>query len=699
MTSEEILREDVASVERVRNRLSKSADNQLSKILAALLPKLMARLESSLLGPFESPNCEELTLLVQEHINGILCHSLERLRANQSLETYVLMQGLLPFLRSDSTVVSTWALIFLQRGISRCTSTTLPSDMASTLIQSVDLLHSEATVNPCKTVHARLNSSSWLFLDCVMMSAGLKSFIDWDLDLYEQKDLLWEIENSSKWIPLASENAASAAVLDGSGVFHLLLDLLLFWPTELAARTGVSVEGETRLCLRSQIPDEERRFLRVQPRGARNKWSDIAQSYLRHLKLVGLRYTIWPRDGGLFQGENSDRALVLAVLFASQDSMHGRLAAEYIHKFNAVTTATRGAFTKSTAQYSVHVACALLILMAGDVRVIPLLTLFEKIHRRAPWKKILGEIATQETRQRPPLPASLSFRATSFLLDHRPSINDVESGREEIQLLVDLALLLATRPEGDGSMRIADESKYSKFGAVQLMQVFFDQLIPCSKVDVGRTNDPLAISVIKACLDVAVEVISIVVELGNANLELYQVGNQLLPGGVEAPFQHRHDLNRMLNSHRATQKRRNLGTDDAERARQVAYNLIARCACHTIRREKRPFELPIILFRCSIYEDAYMQHYVRKASSALLDLYTCIIHNEKWEKLSANAVVGETTISLQQLVVPLLPAILDAVCSDSVDAIDGDRVDPTIFTPNAQQRVYLSAKILDKRPQ
>lgn len=676
MTSEETLSSDVASLVRVRNRLSSSPDNQqLPKILSALLPKLLTRLEASLsVQSYDSPRCKDLTLLAQEHINGILLHGLERLRGNPDLPSSSIISAVLPFLESKNSVLGTWALIYIQGGISRCTSDTLPADTVPTLIQSIDQLHAGINVLPCKTSLARLTSTSWMLLDCIMMSVGLKPLIDWDLDVFDGKASNWEIQSSDSWGSLVSERAISAAAIDGTGVFHLLLDLLLFWPNEPALHSGLSVDGESRLCHRSRIPEEEQLTIRAQRRGnrrftAEDKWSDMAHSYLRQLKLVSLRYAIWPRKGGMFQQSNSDRALVLAVITACNNSMHGRLSADYINELSNkenLQKQAKGLFCVPSSKYSLNVAYVLLILMVGDQRANPLLQSFEKRCHRTPWTAILGTTPSQESRQRPPLPTAVSSRAVAFLLNNRLSLSDPDKNRDEVQLLVDLTGLLASRPEGDGSLRSSDERKYSKFWGVQLIHAFFEHLGLSPAVTNGEGDEWSSSRT--TCLDVAVEVISIVVEVGESNVEQPRVANRQLPGGAEVPFPRRHDLNRMLNAHRASLKRRKLGADDAIRARQIAYEVIGTSAVHSISRESRPFELPVCLLRCSIYEDDYMQHYVSKANTALLDVYNQYIQAKEWGKLSGKTHVDGTESSLQQLAVPLLPALLDAVCSDGSSA-------------------------------
>ena len=57
--------------------------------------------------------------------------------------------------------------------------------------------------------------------------------------------------------------------------------------------------------------------------------------------------------------------------------------------------------------------------------------------------------------------------------------------------------------------------------------------------------------------------------------------------------------------------------------------------------------------------------YVSRASKALLDLYAGYVKAKEWQKLCPNFTVDGSLRSLQQVVVPLLPAMLDSACSDS----------------------------------
>jgi hypothetical protein len=626
VSEEERLVQDVASLTRVRNRLARSPDNQLPKILPALLPKLMARLANYSDVPLKNLKCQEFSLHAQDHICGTLAHALERVRGNAGLPVGDLMNALLPFVTSTKPVLSTWALIFLQGNVQRCTFETLPSSTMAMLIQCVDLLHMEIRDKPGKPTQARLTSASWLFLDGIVMSAGLKPLVDWDMDFYDERDLRWETQKSDSWDALVSANAVSAAAFNGAGVFHLLLDLLLFWPTESAVHSGISSHGESLLSHRSRIaPEEQQQQQQRRPQrgGARlvgNKWTEVAHIYLRHLKLIGLRYAIWPSNQGLFQGETADRALILSVLFSSHNSMHGRLASDFLNEYNSSNGLknVEGSFELFSADCSLAVACSLLILITGDRNARPVLEAFEESHSTRLWEAILGQRPVEESTQRFPLPVGVAVRGVTFLLEHPLKwANTKDESKEYARLLIDLALLLANRPEGDSALRSTDERKQGKFCAVQLVKTIYNQLLSSAIIH-HENADEWTRMIFEKCLDASIEVLTVVVEVGQSNVDRQRNPHAQMPLGVAAAFNHRNDLNRLLNTHRESQKRRKLGMDDAIQARQVAYELITGLVAYSLDREKGPFELPIFLLKCAIYEEEYMQHYVGKALDALL---------------------------------------------------------------------------------
>ena len=124
------LADDVASLTRVRNRFSRSSDQQLYKIMPVLLPKLFKRLEKyrtlvmndDEVSTKQSSLCDSTISLIEEakkNVYGIVANAMERLRGNESMPSEPLIRAMMPFINSSNPVVGTWALAFLQISIRR----------------------------------------------------------------------------------------------------------------------------------------------------------------------------------------------------------------------------------------------------------------------------------------------------------------------------------------------------------------------------------------------------------------------------------------------------------------------------------------------------------------------------------------------------------------------------------------------------
>ena len=673
---EQSLAQDVASLSRVRNRLARAPDEQLPKILPALLPRLLLRLEQYSESTIDDPQCQKTRLQALEDVSGILVHALERVRgANSDVQVGDLMNSMFPFVKSRSPVSSTWALVFLQSSMKRCTVGSMPPLTMSTMIQSVDFLYNDLLLQTKMSTQTRLTNASWLLLDCIIMSAGLKPLVDWDMESFENKEMSWETQKSESWDALAPHEAIDTTNLDGNGTFHFLLDLLLFWPTEPFPRSGISEFGTSRISHRSLISGEEhnvqarRTTGRRAGRWASSKWNDSTLLYLRHLKLNCLRCAVWPADHGLFQGRNAGRALILSILMASCNSMHGRLAADFVnhHDTSKGFKKIKNAFEVSSLGCSLQLACALLILVVGDRSAQPILAAFEAKHGPKLWESILGHRPSEKSLQRPPLPLVIAGRAVDFLLHHSLKWASTEhESKDDTRLLIDLALILASRPKDDQAILNTDDSKHGKFWGVQLVKSFYNQLI-ASFIIHNEDTDDWTINVFEKCLDASREVLQVVVEVGESNVENQRNPHPQMPLGVPAPFLHRQDLNQLLNCHRTAQKRQKLGMDDAIKAREAAYEFISALAAYTIGRQEKSFELTIFLLECAVYEDECMQHYVTKALEALLEVYSDALGTDVWWKMLEQNQFA-LNASMQQQAIPLLPALLDAVCSDSITA-------------------------------
>ena len=677
----ERLTQGVASLKNVRNRLAHSPDDRLPKILAGLLPRLLSRLEEHTDATFSatastssvptSPTSEQfLHRQAQSEISGTLAHALERIRGNPYLPADLWVEALLKSVSSENAISSTWTFAFLQVGLARCRHGTLPSSTMGALIKCVDALHSQLLLiqDASLSLKSRLDRASWLLLDTIAITVGLTPFVDWDMDHFE--DAGWESQKSESWRDTSLHARSGVAVdLDGAGVFNLLLDLLLFWPTNWDPRhfrdsTGISEHGDARLNHRQREGQE---------------WSEMAQSYLRHLKLAALRCAV----GSFFQGENSERALVLCILLTSHNSMHGRLAADFLSKYDASQRLSKNGTSLqiSSSGCSISVVCSLLVLILGDAVADPLLVAFATEHDRRLWEEILGARPMEKSLQRPPLSLPVAARAIDFLRKHKFMLPESTTvAKEAVGLLTSLMLLLGKQhTEG-------------KYWAIQLMQSCYRETMGLTTLQDDAAFDNWTLEILNKWLTVCLQVLIVVIEAGATNVaqERRHPDLAVLPPGVPAPFNRRNDLNRLLNSHRALLKRKKLGDDEAVHAREAAYRMIVDLAPHSLFRKGDVFELPNILLKCVVYENEVLQLHAVDALDALLKQYKQVLSNG-----SVCLIENEPDL-LRHKATLLLPSLLDAVCSDSNAAKSAAAkwTSQLLFSMDPQAACHLSAYLV-----
>ena len=656
------LTEDVASLIRVRHRFSGSPDIALPRILEGLIPRLVKRMETHFaesvgLGQHQS-NEQLLRLRAQGEISGILAHALERIKGNTNIPLNGIVEALLPsVIQPECPVAWTWLFAFLGTGIARCKVESLPLDTMAVIIKCIDQIHNKAILEASECVQTQLSKCSWIFLDTVAIVAGLTPLIDWDIDHF--KEPRWEVQKSSTWQSLARESAVAAVTSDGNGLFHLLLDVLLFVPDQRTANqhTGIASTGLSRMNHRKQ---------NEQP------WPDIAQRYLRHLKLACLRISVWPHESGLFQ-KHHDRALVLCILMNSFSTMHGRLATDYLHHEDGHRTVKKlrrssDMAVASSPRCSTSVACALLILILGDAISRPVLEAVstQQSDLTQLWERILGPLPKSDNFRRPPLPLAVASRAVAYLQRDHLEWSDCQEGgfggkERTSRLLINLLLLLAEQ-HIDG-----------KFWAIQLVVSFFGTfLIPkggTAMIKVrGIEFDGWEQEILTKCLRISSQILYVVVEAGENVTEHIRAPQRVepLPLGVPAPFDERNDLNRLLSCHRANQKRRNLAMDEAIHARRAAYQMITNLVSSSLMVElesTRSFKWPCLLLKCAVYEHRSMQPYVSKALDSLLQSYVV-----GFSDIFPQRKDPITRSSMEHEAVPLLPSLLDAVCSESAVA-------------------------------
>eukprot|EP00980_Cylindrotheca_fusiformis_P031038 scaffold25736_cov117-Cylindrotheca_fusiformis.AAC.7 len=638
--------EELATLERVRFRLSQSPDERLPKVLSALLPKLLTKLEGYVMRSFDEAKYSTLRSQAIAHIQGILAHAVERLKGNPLLLTQDLLGSVLSFVASGNAVTSTWSIAFLSIGMQHENRAAhIPANTTATLIQCVDSIHCEAVRRTPEVFPGRYFEASWMLLDCFSLKANCAPLLEWDMDY--TLSMQWENKKSDLWKSIVDNEAVVAASSNGAGLFHLLLDLLLL---------SISSVSQNQICisefglLRMAYRQNESRTTQDWKIRRRIVWTESAQLYIRHLKLIALRSAVWPIDHGLFHGKSMDRALVLSVVAASYESMHGRLALDYLDKSpNCCSLAT---------------VISLLILIVGDEKAMPLLEEFQAHHTDRMWEPILGPVSKDAFMQRPPLPIDCAKGVATFLANQKLDGQELSfADKDEIRLLIDLCHSLTETNNLEGaSPNAEDEQRNKKFVCIHIANSLYMQLRHLSLID-ERNPDAWAISVFEKCLHLSVEVLSMVVELGQSNVEKLRNRPEARPLGVHARFGHRNDLNMLLNSHRESLKRRKLSVEYATVARQSAYGFISKLAPFSYNHGNQPFKLPILLLGCAVYEEQRLQHCVAAALDDLLGQYSAALDGNGWRD-----VYGGQYTSRQQLAIPLVPALLDTVCADSEHA-------------------------------
>lgn len=662
-------KEQLASVIRVRNRLAVAPDSKLSHVLTGLLPRLCRQLDKNSLALYcvssetEGTATEtQLRLLrqqIQQHLLGILAHCSERIRGNISLRNAAWIEAVVSDLNSwESSVTLTAALSLLETAISSLNHNNedecehkhdkyAASNLVPHLISFLDRHHHSQDENLSPTTSSsqrmHLRMASWLLLDAVALSSGMHVHADWVMMDDAESAVPWD---RLEVAPFPNEAAVQAITKDGAGVFHLLLDVLLFWPateTTNATATGLSSEGLAKM-------NHKRK-------GA--SWNEL---YLLQLKYVCVRYALGtPTHPGLFCSGNN-RAVLLAVL-ASGNSMHGRLALAYLNQMHCNGTQSPIARqlnktnfkceAPTTVSCSLTLAVSLLILMLGDADATPLLSRYRQYEKLALCNEsILGPLPTAATLLRTALPIGSASLAAQFVLDHfHPNVNPTDDDWVGLRLYLDLIVVL--------------QDQRGAYWGIQLMQNLYNEL---RKALADHENDEWVNDFYQRCLQTAKTVLvalpeAATREMGDgATTGLLQPA-QGVPAGLPEPFERRRDLNMLLRDHRVRQKRKRVQSSGAIKARQVAYQIITELATERYLVEscedKLSFDIPIVILQCASVEDETMQSYLSQAMDALLSAYKQLAATRR------GSVFGTKT---QHQVAPLLPSLVSAACSDSAAA-------------------------------
>ena len=672
------LEQDLAVAVRVRNRLAQTGDAQLPHVLQGLLPRLLRRLDANALAlygdgddghgttaatmttPEARQRRQQLRAQIQAQLLGCLSHCSERVRGgllttnkkNNTESSTSWVEAVLKDLNVwQSSVTLTVALSLLETAFpsvsaaaaavavqqqkkrnhpqSTATTTTtttttaccVPSSLLPPLVEFLDgqyralmmLADEGSPAAPAVTESSsrlRVRTAGWLLLDAIAMLSGMQVFTDWDLMGDHHQSIAWDVLEEA---PSADAATRQLVAKDGCGVLDLVLDVSLFWPAMNAdLANGLSVEGLARI-------NHKRK-------GA--AWDEL---HLRQLKYAILRYALGtPNSGGLGPGLlEGDRALLVAVLTASGNSMHGRLAVAYLNQIVGMKQLVRNKqdnkkWTKSVSSCSLSLAVSLLVLMLGDADAAPVLADYSETSTTAGssslWTSVLGPRPKTDTALfRSPLPMAIASKGAEFLLDHfRP---DVNGDREGLRLFFDLVVVLQ------------DPSRHGVHWGIQLMHNLYCGFRDASLV-VDASKDEWVEGFYRKCLQTAISVLktvpsaSEVGEMGDGPGAGPVVG---LPGGVPQPFRQRRDLDTLLRDHRLRQQRSRLQMNGAVKGRQVAYQMIAELANErTIENNnddtdknnnKFLYEIPIVLFQCASAEDEKMQAHLSRAMETLLSIY------------------------------------------------------------------------------
>ncbi|CAJ1949614.1 unnamed protein product [Cylindrotheca closterium] len=663
----EKLKTDIASLVRVQDRLKKVSDaTKLPSILSALLPRLLGRLEEYSIQTPSHRDSEILKLKTQamEKTSEILTEATQRMKKDSEVEVKDVIKSILNFVHTKSPLAGTWALSILSVGMQRKNpSESIPSQTMAHLIYTVDAMHTEATDRLSPVYPNRYFTASWMLLDCLVLSATVRPLVSWHMEDHDWY-IRYERHISQCDVSRDHKDAITAASTNGNGLFHLLLDLLLLpLSTPMQIRLYMSQISCMRMEHRHK-PTRSRSSKTWYQEAKRPIWSNVAVSYLCHVKLIALRCASWPLNEGLFEATNRECAVVLNVLAASKETMHGRVALDFLGKLGG--------------KYSLDTMLSLLVLLVGDENALQLQKDIGD-SSSASWERILGHTPDSALMQRPPLPMHVGEGVMQFLTENELQEEDVSSDRREsITLTIDMCLAwTSTNEEGQGTSLSPIQMKQKWIYSIRLVKSIYQKLVAADLIS-EKNPDAWASDLIQKSLKMCFGVLSLVLEAGQSNVEKLRKRTRPVPG-APAPFGRRADLNDLLNDHREGQKRRQLSSDDAVASREAAYELISLLSGHAVEWSENFFQLPSLLLGCAIHEEEILQQSVTDALVHLLSAYIKALSSD-WRQL-----LGAKTIKdSKQLATPLLPILLDAICADSLNA-----------RRNAKEWVEMILQILD----
>uniref|UniRef100_A0A7S3NZT8 RING-type domain-containing protein n=1 Tax=Amphora coffeiformis TaxID=265554 RepID=A0A7S3NZT8_9STRA len=635
-STEETLKHSI----RVRNLLARTLDDDsFHQALHSVICACIRRLDENSVALYsptirDTDTAQRLTRQqIQGHTIGSLAHATQRLRGGGTFPGDAaawLYEASHELKQLQSSITRTVVIALMGTGIPRASkvSPCFPHILAFLDARYRNILENDKDVT--EAAQKQLVSTSWVVVDLLAHHAGMKSFQDWERESYAAgiDHPPWNLTMES-----ATENVARAVTQDGAGTLDLIMDIILFWPakTQLPEQednsTGMSIEGLARMNHRCK-------------EGA--VWDEI---YLRHIKYVFTKYALGGSDckaDGLFRW-HKDRAILLAVLAATTNAMHGRLAFGFVadavgpHAFDEARIAPTG--------ISLTLAINLLNLVLGDEKASAIIEKYSGI--RHLWEPLLGPRPTSSRYRRAPLPTDVSKRIVHFLqvnIDAESALDSLDKGGTDA-IAVTLYLDLAAQTQ--------DPMRPTIFWGIDLLQPFFRQLYSDTRIS-GDIRKVLCSKV----LATAVSALEIVPPSKTPLVEEPHARDHDLPLGVPADFSDREDLNGLLHKHRLLQRKRALLSCEAMEARKGAYRMITDCVRLAGAPKEDPLSVPIAMFQCIASEERGLTPSVAHALKAIVTVFKDAIFSD---------VTGDEQNKLD-FIAPLLPSLICAVVSDSADS-------------------------------
>jgi len=652
MNSEEILQSSI----RVRNLLANTPDDDdtFHNILYSVIRSCIRRLDANSMMLY-SPTTKDtdasqmrVRQQIQGHTIGSLAHASQRLRrggkggggGTTTTTTTALPGDAAAWLyeasqelnQLQSSITRTMVLALIETGIPRAS---VVSPCLSHIFAFLDTRYRNIVENDkayTKAAQRQLISTSWIVIDILSHNAGMKAFQDWEGGNFAAGI---EYPPWNNTMEFAAEDVVRAVARDGAGTLDLFLDIILFWPTKTPSLdqgdnlTGMSIEGLSRMNHRCR-------------EGA--VWNEL---YLRHIKYAFTKYALGVsvhEADGLFRWQ-MDRAILIAVVAATTNAAHGRLAYGFVaetmgpHPFDETRITSTG--------ISLSLAINLLLLVLGDERASLITEKYSGIKHI--WEPLLGPRPTSSRYRRAPLPTDVSKHIARFLqvnMDVKHALGSLDKGGTDataVTLYLDLAV------------QMQDPMRPTIFWGINLLRPFFSQL--CNDTLIAQDIRNLVCSRLIATTVSALEIVQ---SSKTPVVDGPHIRDHDLPLGVPADFSDRDDLNGLLLKHRTLQRKRALLSYEVTEARKGMYQMIEDCVRLTGAPKEDPLSLPIAMFKCIASED-------RKLCPSVADTLKSILIVYKDAIFCDTAYDGQ---SKKDFIAPLLPSLICAIASDSTDSRD-----------------------------